>query len=79
MSLARKVSKIGNSLGITMTEAIREVGLEKGDSVIVNVRNNEIIIKRSQFLPDGIDPEFLEIINIVMDKYDETFKGLKDR
>ncbi|WP_282938951.1 hypothetical protein [Paenibacillus sp. RC67] len=45
--MERKVSKFGNSLGITMTDALRQIGLEAGDSVQVDVRekDGEIVIK----------------------------------
>lgn len=31
--MERKVTKFGNSLGITMTEALKQVGLDLGDTV----------------------------------------------
>jgi putative addiction module antidote len=81
--MERKVSKFGNSLGITMTDALRQLGLEAGDTVRIDVHesNGEIVIKKMNkvALPTGISPDFLETLSRVMEEYDETLKRLKDR
>lgn len=83
MDMERKISKIGNSLGITMTDALRQLGLELGDTVSIDVRTTEgeIVIKKVNkvSLPDGIGSDFMESLSNVMKDYDETLKGLKDR
>ncbi|MGG3454598.1 AbrB/MazE/SpoVT family DNA-binding domain-containing protein [Paenibacillus sp. FSL R7-0216] len=81
--MERKVTKFGNSLGITMTEALKQIGLDIGDAVKIDVNeaDGEIIIRKANkvTLPAGISPEFLETLSNVMEEYDETLKGLKDR
>ncbi|MNP05781.1 hypothetical protein D3C76_977410 [compost metagenome] len=81
--MERKVTKFGNSLGITMTEALKQIGLELGDAVKIDVNeaDGEIIIRKANkvTLPAGISAEFLETLSNVMEEYDETLKGLKDR
>mgnify|MGYP000244711432 CR=1 FL=1 len=81
--MERRVSKFGNSLGITMTDALRQVGLELGDTVSIDVRTaeGEIVIKKMNkvSLPDGVGTDFIESLSKVMQEYDETLKGLKDR
>ncbi|WP_199621452.1 AbrB/MazE/SpoVT family DNA-binding domain-containing protein [Paenibacillus alkalitolerans] len=81
--MERKVTKFGNSLGITMTEALKQIGLELGDTVHIDVRKSdgEIVIRKAYKveLPSGIGPDFLETLSEVMEQYDETLKGLKDR
>jgi antitoxin MazE len=81
--MERKVTKFGNSLGITMTEALKQIGLNLGDIVSIDVKDgsDEIIIKKVQkvSLPAGISSDFLETLSQVMIEYDETLKGLKDR
>lgn len=81
--MERKVTKIGNSLGVTMTDALKKIGIGFGDMVEINVheKQGEIVIKKSQrvSLPEGISPDFLETLQTVMTEYDETLKGLKDR
>ena len=83
MDMERKVSKFGNSLGITMTDALKQIGLEVGDTVRIDVREHdgEIVIKKVNkvALPTGISPDFLDTLSQVMEEYDETLKGLKDR
>ena len=83
IEMERKVTKFGNSLGITMTEALKQIGLELGDTVIVDVRedNGEIIIKKANkvTLPAGISADFMDTLSQIMEQYDETIKGLKDR
>lgn len=77
----RKVTKIGNSLGVTMTEALKCLGINSGDSVKISVRGEEIVIKKCQniTLPEGISSDFFDTLNSVMDEYDETLNGLRDR
>jgi antitoxin MazE len=81
--MERKVTKIGNSLGVTMTEAFKKLGIDFGDMVHIEVHEDdgEIVIKKSQplTLPDGLSPDFLDTLQTVMRDYDETLKGLKDR
>lgn len=81
--MERKVTKFGNSLGITMTEAFKQMGIELGDSVHIDVReaDGEIVIRKTNkvALPAGISPEFVEALSQVMEQYDDTLKGLKDR
>lgn len=83
IGVERKISKFGNSLGITMTDALKQLGLELGDTVSIDVRTSEgeIVIKRINkvSLPDGVGADFMESLSKVMKDYDETLKGLKDR
>lgn len=83
IEMERKVTKFGNSLGITMTEALKQIGLELGDTVRIDVKESdgEIIIRKVNkvTLPAGISSEFVETLSHVMDQYDQTLKGLKDR
>ncbi len=79
----RKVTKFGNSLGITMTDALKQIGLEQGDSVHVSVQQEDgsIVIRKANKvqLPAGIGTDFLDTLTQVMNQYDITIKGLKDR
>jgi antitoxin MazE len=83
IEMERKVTKFGNSLGITMTDALKQIGLELGDTVQIDVKekDGQIIIKKANkvTLPDGISPDFIETLSQAMNEYDETLKGLKDR
>lgn len=83
IEMERKVTKFGNSLGITMTEALKKVGLEQGDTVHIDVveADGQIIIRKANKveLPNGISSDFLETLSQVMEQYDDALKGLKDR
>ncbi|RKN74972.1 AbrB family transcriptional regulator [Paenibacillus ginsengarvi] len=83
MDMERKVTKFGNSLGITMTDALKQIGLDQGDTVQIDVNQTtgEIIIKKSTkvSLPSGISEDFMDTLTSVIDEYDQTLKGLKDR
>ncbi|MFP4974966.1 AbrB family transcriptional regulator [Paenibacillus sp. CN-4] len=81
--MERKVTKFGNSLGITMSDAFKQIGINQGDTVQINVNpaTGEIIIKRSTkvSLPSGISADFMDTLASVIEEYDETLRGLKDR
>ncbi|ASA25156.1 AbrB/MazE/SpoVT family DNA-binding domain-containing protein [Paenibacillus donghaensis] len=83
IEMERKVTKFGNSLGITMTDALKQIGLELGDTVQIDVNpsSGEIIIKKSTkvTLPAGISDDFIDCLSEAISEYDETLKGLKDR
>lgn len=45
----RKVTKIGNSYGVTIpTELLRQVGLAQGDDVQVQVKGGKIILRKKE-------------------------------
>lgn len=81
--MERKVTKFGNSLGITMTDALKQIGLDQGDivNIAVNPESGEIIIKKSTkiSLPEGVSSDFMSTLTDVIEEYDQTLKGLKDR
>ncbi|WP_232277912.1 AbrB family transcriptional regulator [Paenibacillus sp. 481] len=81
--MERRVTKFGNSLGLTMTDALKQIGLEQGDtvSIVVNQSTGEIIIKKSTkvTLPVGISDDFMDTLTDVIGEYDQTLRGLKDR
>ena len=78
----RKVTKIGNSFGITLpNELLRLVGLEQGDDVHVEVNDGKIVLRKKEHikLPEGVDAEFMDTLNEVIREHDKAFKGLVDR
>lgn len=78
----RKVTKIGNSLGITLPiELLKQVGLEQGDDVQVEVKDGKIVLRKKEqiVLPEGVDEEFMNILNNVINEHDKAFKGLVNR
>jgi putative addiction module antidote len=80
--IERKVTKIGNSFGITLPpELLKQVGLTQGDDVQIEVKDGKIILRKKEHLqlPDGVDAEFMDILNEVIKEHDKAFKGLVDR
>ncbi len=77
----RRVTKIGNSLGITFPgEVLKKINISRGDEITIDVRGDEIILRKSRKiqLPQGISPDFFDVLNETMTEYDETIKGLRD-
>ena len=78
----RKVTRIGNSLGVTFPQEVLEhLGIKQGDEVRFDLADGKVTIKKKANLklPKGIDEEFLEQMNDMINEYDKTFKGLVDR
>ncbi|RDI36906.1 AbrB/MazE/SpoVT family DNA-binding domain-containing protein [Falsibacillus pallidus] len=78
----RKVTKIGNSFGITLPiDLLKQVGLAQGDEVQVEVIDGKIVLRKKEQLklPEGVDAEFMDILNDVIKEHDKAFKGLVDR
>lgn len=82
LEMERKVTKIGNSLGVTFPgEVLKRVNIAQGDVVTIDVRDGEIVLRKSRKinLPEGISPDFFDILNETMTEYDVTIKGLRDK
>lgn len=84
VNVKRRVTRIGNSLGISMTEALKRIGLDFGDEVDIEVREDvgEIVIRKAKQqvpVPEGFDPRFFETLQRNIEKYRETLEGLKNR
>ena len=78
----RKVTKIGNSLGVTFTkDALQKLHLDLGDDVeiMVNENEGEIVLRKAVSVPQGLDPKFFETLKANVEQYRQTIQGLKDR
>ena len=78
----RKVTKVGNSYGITLpNELLQKVGLTHGDDVQVDVQDGKIVLRKKEQvrLPEGVDAEFMDVLNDVINEHDKAFKGLVNR
>lgn len=78
----RKVTKIGNSYGITLpADLLKESGISYGDHVQLEVKEGKIIIEKRQDveLPEGIDHDFMGVLNDVIKEHRVAFKGLVDK
>ncbi|UJL47347.1 AbrB/MazE/SpoVT family DNA-binding domain-containing protein [Virgibacillus sp. NKC19-16] len=78
----RKVTKIGNSYGITFPkELLKEAGISYGDNVQLEVKEGDIVLKKGKQveLPEGISEDFFEVLERNTDKHKETINELVDR
>jgi len=81
-NMERKVTKIGNSYGITFPkELLKEAGISYGDNVQLKLEQGNIVLQKKERvnLPDGVDGEFLDVLNDVIKEHDAAFKGLVDK
>lgn len=80
--MERKVTRIGNSMGISMTEALKLIGADIGDYVTIEYHDQEIRVRKKHKqmdVPQGVDPELFDVLKEGMTEYHETLKALKDR
>lgn len=80
--IRRKVTKIGNSLGVTFNrEILTRIGVDVGDDVdvIVNESAGEIVLRKSQSLPQSLDARFFYVLQANVEQYRKTIEGLRDR
>lgn len=78
----RKVTKIGNSYGVTLpSEVLKEAGLAYGEDVQIEAKNGKIVLEKKVELnlPEGVDSEFMDMLNDIIKKHDKAFKGLVER
>lgn len=80
-STERKITKIGNSLGITLpANMLNSLNITLGEQVEIVVNNDSMIIRKSNKvkLPDNISKDFFNVLNETMREYDSTIKELRD-
>ena len=73
----RKITKIGNSYGITLPKTLlKEANISYGDNVTVEVKDGKILVQREEEikLPDGVDNEFMELLTDVIKEHETAFK-----
>ena len=78
----RKITKIGNSYGITFPkEFLKEAGLSYGDNVEMELKEGEIKLHKKEDveLPEGISADFFKILERNTKKHKETIEELVDR
>lgn len=81
IQMERKVTKFGNSLGITMTDVLKQIGLDQGNTVSIEVSpaTREIIIKKltKVSLPKGIRADFMDTLTMTLKNTIKRFEDLK--
>lgn len=82
MELERKITRIGKSYGVTIPlDLLKELDIDLGDMVQLTNEDGKILLRKSRrvTLPEGISPDFFDVLKETTEKYDETLKGLVDR
>ena len=82
--MLQKVIKIGNSAGVTISQALRKkLGINPGSEVIVEegVGGSSINIRKkgSKAYSSSITPEFVEMVKRINKRYGPAFKELAKR
>lgn len=79
----RRITQIGNSLGITLPSSMLDkLNITKGDEVHVEIESGKLIIKKKPVmveLPEGMPADFFELLKEEMEAHKETMKGLVNR
>lgn len=82
MELERKITKIGKSYGVTIPlDLLKKNNIHPGDMVQLSSKDGEISLQKSckVTLPEGISPDFFDVLKEITEKHDEALKGLVDR
>lgn len=80
--IERKVTKIGNSYGITVpVDMLKEAGLSYGDNVQLESKDGEIVLRKKKEieLPKGLSEDFFEVLERNTNKHEKTIRDLVDR
>jgi antitoxin MazE len=78
----RRISQIGNSLGVNIPkDIIKALNMGRGDEIEVSFdkESGEIMIKRANRIPEGVRPDVLKAMNRAIVKYDDALRNLKHR
>ncbi|MFT8309752.1 MAG: AbrB/MazE/SpoVT family DNA-binding domain-containing protein [Sporolactobacillus sp.] len=82
-ALERKIFKMGNSYGSTYPkEVLEHLHVNPGDEIVFeNLDDGTVKIRKSKAvnLPDGIDQEFIKMVDQIIKDNDAVFRGLVDR
>ncbi|MCT1903308.1 AbrB/MazE/SpoVT family DNA-binding domain-containing protein [Oceanobacillus sojae] len=81
----RKITKIGNSLGITLPpEVLKHLKAQQGDDIRFELKEDgSVSVKRYKELNldvlNDIDQDFLDGLQDLFENYDDTLRNLADR
>lgn len=71
MEVERKIRKIGNSLGVILpSDMLKQIDAAEGDSVYVEMKEDQIIIRRHpKSTTNDPDQEFEQKVISIVEKY----------
>jgi len=81
--MKKMVRRMGGSLGIPLTKHFKKIGVNEGDEVDIDVREDEgeIVIRKAPQripVPEGFDPRFFEVLSRNVEKYREALEGMRN-
>jgi antitoxin MazE len=84
VEVERKVTKIGNSLGITLpAEVLKHLNIKQGDKIILYLEQGKVSFQKNNAVPiDGfedINRDYSEDMKELFYNYDDTLRNLKNR
>ncbi|MUV38612.1 hypothetical protein JNUCC1_02466 [Lentibacillus sp. JNUCC-1] len=80
--MERKITKIGNSYGITLPkQLLKEANMNYGDQLQMKVKDGDIVLskKKEVKLPEGLSEDFFEVLERNTQKHKSTIEDLVDR
>lgn len=82
--MERKITRIGNSIGVTLPQEILDhLQLKQGDEIKFTLEDGKVSFKKNHVLNtdvlEGIDQDFLDGMKDLFDNYDNTLRNLSDR
>lgn len=81
----RKITKIGNSSGVTFPpEVLKHLNVKQGEMVVFDLeKDGKVVLKKRPAVSldgfDEIDDDFLEGMKDLFGRYDNTLRNLADR
>lgn len=86
VEMERKVTKVGNSLGITLPqEVLKHANIAQGDEIKFTLeKDGTVSFKKykplnTEVLEDSIDQDFLDGLQDLFENYDNTLRNLAKR
>lgn len=76
----QRVIQVGERVGVTLSnEMLRHINVVIGESVHVEMRDDELVIKKIVSLdsPDGLSIELMQKLQEIVDEQGGIFKSLK--
>lgn len=81
----RKVTKVGNSLGVTLpSEILEHLDVLRGDNLLFTLeKDGKVSFKKDETVSlnaiEGVDQDFADGLNRLFNNYDEALKNLGER
>lgn len=62
-------------------DILKEAGISYGDKVQIEINDGKIVLHKKEEikLPEGVDSNFMDVLNDVIKEHDIAFKGLVDK